>query len=49
MKPQACLSVLQKVGAELEDQTSQAVDSREAIGFNSATGHQSGLVYGLYA
>jgi putative transposase len=34
---------------ELEDQTTQAVDSREARGFNCATGNQSGLVNGLYA
>ena len=49
MEPQACLQGLQRVGAELEDQTSKAVNSREARGFDSATGNQSGLVNGLYA
>ncbi len=49
MEPQACLSGLQRVGAELEDQTSQAANSGEARSFDIATGNQSGLVNGLYA
>ncbi len=49
MSPQACLQVLQRVGAELEDQTSQTVNSGEVRGFHSETGNQSSLVKGLYA
>ncbi len=49
MEPQACLSGLQRVGAEPQNQTSQTFNSREARSFNSATGNQSGLVNGLYA
>ena len=49
MESQACLRGLQRVGVELEDQTLKAIDSREAKSFDSATGNQSGLVYGLYA
>ncbi len=30
MEPQACLSVLQRVGGEPQNQTSQTVNSREA-------------------
>ncbi len=37
MEPQACLQGLQKVGAELEDQTSKAINSREARDFDGAT------------
>ncbi len=48
MEPQACLQGLQRVGVELEDQTSQTVDSREARGFNCAPCNQSSLVNGLY-
>ena len=49
MESQACLSGLQRVGAEPQNQTSQTFNSREARSFNSATGNQSGLVNGLYA
>ncbi len=49
MEPQTRLPGLQGVGAELEDQTPQTLGAREARGFDSATGNQSGLVNGLYA
>ncbi len=49
MESQVCLQAVQGDGAELEDQTSKAVNTREARDFDSATGNQSSLVNGIYA
>ena len=49
IEPQACLQGLQRVGAKFEDQASQTLDSRGAIGFNCATCNQSSLACVLYA